>query len=51
MICPYCGRIAEPPKCDNCKAAIKAEKPKAEAPKKAEAKPKKRQEVSKHGNF
>ena len=39
MKCPYCGNHqAEPPKCGKCYAAIEAEKPKTETPKKSEAK-------------
>ena len=38
MKCPYCGKEAQPPKCSNCYAAIVAEKPKTETPKKSEAK-------------
>lgn len=26
MKCPYCGKTAKPPKCENCKAAIEQEK-------------------------
>lgn len=41
MKCPYCGKEAEPPKCNNCYAAIHAEKPKMNPPEKGDAKPKK----------
>ena len=44
MKCPYCGHETDPPVCGNCRAAVKSEKPKVEAPKKAETKPKKKED-------